>query len=136
MHTESEEGIMFENSSKFIALESLSLEQAPTYCYIVQKIQKMGYCYLSGSLQILLLLLLLLLLYCKLYSACLKLSQSPSIPAQSHTKANQRRNSPIFLLSVIHGGLRSNKFTSDRSQNDSMSNRSRVYLQQMLINVN
>ena len=43
---------MFERRSKFIALRILSLEQAPTYCHIVQKIQKMRYCSLSGSRRI------------------------------------------------------------------------------------
>ena len=43
---------MFERRSKFIALRSLSVEQAPTYCHIVQKIQKMRYCSLSGSRRI------------------------------------------------------------------------------------
>ena len=43
---------MFESRSKCIALRSLSLEQAPTYCHIVQKIQKIRYCSLSGSRRI------------------------------------------------------------------------------------
>ena len=43
---------MFESRSKFIVLKSLSFEQAPTYCHIVQKIQKMRYCSLSGSRRI------------------------------------------------------------------------------------
>ena len=43
---------MFESRSKFIALRRLSLEQALTYCHIVQRIQKMRYCSLSGSRRI------------------------------------------------------------------------------------
>ena len=43
---------MFERRSKFIALRSLSMEQAPTYCHIVQKIQKMRHCSHSGSRRI------------------------------------------------------------------------------------
>ena len=43
---------MFESRSKFIALRSLSLEQASTYYHIVQKIQNMRYCSLSGSRRI------------------------------------------------------------------------------------
>ena len=43
---------MFESRSKFIALRSLSFEQAPTYCHIVQRIQKMRYCSLIGSRRI------------------------------------------------------------------------------------
>ena len=51
-HTKIEEELMIERRTKFIALRSLSLEQAPTYCHIVQKIQKFRHCSLSGSRRI------------------------------------------------------------------------------------